>query len=359
MKPTTKLFLGLTVSACIVACAPIASPSPANPGQLRSFGKISQGQPLLFVVNGKSANLSAIQPQQLQQLPPAQTIALPMNSYPHHAYISPDKRTMAVSLPGMDFSQGHSGHGGMVMPGQFALIDLASGEALKIVKTPSMNHNANFSPNGQEIWTAGMTSNKLYIFDRTRLTLKKEIAVGKGPAEVTFSSNGQRAFVANGSGNSVTVLDVSSAQVLSTISVGENPVGAWPGADGRMYVDNEESKTISVLNAETLKVEETVSLGFTPGMAAFHPSLQELWVSNADAGAVVIFKRPAPAAPFQQIQVVVTGKGAHAIVFDLAADRAYITNQGGGTISVLNAKDKRKLADIPVQEGPNGLALLQ
>ena len=94
------------------------------------------------------------------------------------------------------------------------------------------------------------------IFDASTYSLKKTISVGKEPAEITFSPDGMTAFAANGGSAMITAIKVSEKSVIGTINVGSNPVGAWPGSNGMMYVDNEKGKTVSVINISTMKVKK-------------------------------------------------------------------------------------------------------
>ncbi|MEO5599382.1 MAG: hypothetical protein ABIR06_00510 [Cyclobacteriaceae bacterium] len=91
-----------------------------------------------------------------------------------------------------------------------------------------------------------------------------EVKASVAKAEVTFSTDGTVAFVANGGSNNVTAINTTTKAVLATIEVGADPVGAWPGSDNKMYVDNEEGQTISVINVSTLNVEATIALGLLP-----------------------------------------------------------------------------------------------
>lgn len=346
-------LIPLALTALTACMAPMPAPSGQNNG-----AKVTQQAALrpeaVFVVNGADATLSVLDAQGTQVLT---GIKLPNGSFPHHAYLSPDGQTLAVSLPGMDFSGGHGG-GGHSMPGRFALIDTGNGQTKTVKNTPAMHHNAIFSPDGREIWAAAMaTQGRVLVYDATSLNLLREIPVGIEPAEVTFSADGKRAFIANGGSNSVTVIDQMSKQVVGTVPVGHNPVGAWPGTDNRLYVDNEESKTLSVIQADNLQLEQTVTLGFMPGMAALHPNQRELWVSDADNGKVVIFSRAQPGAPLTRSREIVTGAGAHAIAFSKDGQTAFVTNQGAGTVSVLNASTGNKRRDLKVGAKPNGLAI--
>ncbi len=279
-----------------------------------------------------------------------------MIMWPHHIYLSPDGKKLGVGVPGMDLSAGHVG-GMNGMPGRVLVVDARTGATSVNQQTPVMNHNAVFSPDGSEIWTSQMNRNgQVLVYDATTFALKKTIPVGMEPAEVTMSANGKYAFVANGMSNSVTVINVADKSVAKTIPVGEDPVGAWPGADGMMYVDNEIGQSISVINVNTLSVTETVRLGFTPGYAAHHPTRNELWVSQAGTGTgVVIFERMN--GGWMKMGEVATGPDAHAIVFTKDGATAYVTNQGAATVSVIDVAKRTKTKDIAVGKKPNGIVL--
>ncbi|MFD1140829.1 YncE family protein [Larkinella insperata] len=323
--------------------------------------------PAAYVVNGESNSISVID---LASQQVSETISLgeasrgshsgaPMDEaiqWPHHIYLSPDGTRLSLGVPGTDLSGGHDGSMAG-MKGRIVLIDSRTGTIVSNQQTPGMNHNAAFSPSGTEIWTVEMAeAGKALVYDALTLAFKQSIPVGAEPAEVTFSPDGQYAFVANGHGNSITVIRVSDKSVVKTIPVGEDPVGAWPGGDGKMYVDNEKGQSISVIDIASLTVEQTLTLGFTPGYAALHRSRNELWVSQAATGdKVVIFTQRAGA--WQKAAEVPTGLDAHAIAFTPDGKTAYVTNQGAGTVSVIDTENRLKLKDIAVGKKPNGIVL--
>ncbi|CCH57672.1 YVTN beta-propeller repeat-containing protein (plasmid) [Fibrisoma limi BUZ 3] len=279
-----------------------------------------------------------------------------MVMWPHHIYLSPDGSHLGIGVPGMDLSAGHTG-GTMGMKGRVLIVNPVTGQTTQNQQTPVMNHNAVFSPDGSEIWTSQMDKvGKVLVYNASTMALKNTVTVGMEPAEVTMSANGQYAFVANGMSNSVTVIKVADKSVVKTIAVGEDPVGAWPGTDGKMYVDNEKGQSISVIDVATLSVVETVPLGFTPGYAAYNATRNELWVSQAGTGnKVVIFERMNNA--WMKMGEVITGLDAHAIAFTKDGATAFVTNQGAATVSVVDVVKRTKLKDIAVGKKPNGIVL--
>jgi YVTN family beta-propeller protein len=302
------------------------------------------------------------------------TISLDV-SYPHHISVSPDGALLAIAVPGMDLSGGHlmepqggaesdgsirahdslqhSGHSILQhgMAGKVLVVSVAGRAVTQSRDLPAMNHNAAFSLDGTEIWTSQMTDpGKVLILDAASLETKAEIAVGRHPAEVTFSSDGRRAFVANIEDDSITAIDVSTRAILSTIPVAGGPVGAWPGADGLMYIDSERGKSISALDPVALALVRTYDLGFTPGMAATDLE-HALWVTDSDNGKVAIFAANTTTLESQ----IATDDGAHGIAFTADGTRAFVTNQTSDTVSVIDTTSRTVISTLSVGKKPNGI----
>lgn len=314
----------------------------------------------VYVVNGASNSVSAINAETNTV---ANTIPLPNVSWPHHINLSPDGKSLVIGVPGMDLSKGHEvGHGGghgegtTPMKGGLIILDAITGEVKASKEIEAMNHNGIFSPDGAEIWTALMLDsasgmNKVQIFDANLTNILKEITVGSQPAEVTFSKDGKYAFVANGGSGTVTAIEVATKTIKATISVGEIPVGAWPGVDGRMYVDNERSKTVSIIDLASLTIVKTINLGFTPGYVATPTSLDEFWVSDPEGAKVHYYKRN----DGSRIGAFDAGEGAHAIAFNASGTTGYVTNQFAGTVSAVDVAKHSVTKTITVGRKPNGL----
>ena len=263
--------------------------------------------------------------------------------WPHHININQAKNKLTIGVPGFDLSGGHGGHGDG--HGKIAIIDPVNGMSIHRIHLRHPNHNAIFSPNGNEIWTTLMDMDgKVFIFDAITYGLKDSVAVGEMPTEITFSYDGSMAFVCNSMSNNVTVIDPLNKIIRATIPVGNNPVGAWTGSNNKMYVDNEMSQTISVIDVASITVEETVNLGFTPGYAAYNQQMNELWVTNITNGAVEYYHRLNN--EWHPKGNITTGAGAHAIVFSDDGLKAYVTNQFGSSVTVINAETRTIITNI-------------
>ena len=307
----------------------------------------------LFVVNGGDNSLSVIDTGSDTVVA---TVRLLNAAWPHHIALSPDRTRLALGMPGIDLSAGHGGHGGHGTPskGIVMVLDARTGATLRVRTLDAMNHNAAWSPDGSEIWTSSMTaSGAVIVLDAATLETKRTISVGSMPAEVTFDVAGRYAFVANGGSATVSVMDRTSKLVVRTIAVGAEPVGAWPGSDSMMYVDNEAGRSITAIDVKTLQVVRTYDLGFTPAVATVGPD-GSLWVADADAGRVVIYARGSTTI----VGEIAVGAGAHAIVFAPGGVTAYVSNQRAGTVSVIDVPTRSVRRTIRVGTKPNGLVFV-
>jgi YVTN family beta-propeller protein len=302
----------------------------------------------LYVINGGDSSISVINTATNKVV---STIMLQNAMYPHHIYMSSDRSSLLVAIPGMDLSQGHGDVAQQMNRGAVLKLDAKTGTTLASRTLDGMNHNAIFSPDGKEVWTSQMEMpGSILVLDGMTLKTTATLAVGDMPEEVTFSADGRLGFVANGMSNNVSVVDPTAKAVVKTVpTTGQGPVGAWPGSAGEMYVDNEQSGSLDVIDTTMLMITRTYNLQFTPGMAAVAPN-GELWVSDGTNGKVVYFS----ANSTSKAGEVATAAGAHLIVFSNAMGKAYVTNQLANSVSVINPVSHVVEATIPVGSKPNG-----
>lgn len=318
------------------------------------------GRDAVYVVNGADATISVIDPGTDAHVG---DIVLEGVRFPHHAYLDPTGERLLVAAPGVDLSGGHdgghAGHGGggttEPVHGMVLALAASTGELLAHHELEASNHNAITSPDGREVWTSEFGSpGAVVVLDAETLDELQRIEVGDDPAEVTFSQDGAHAFVCNTGSGTVSIIDAGTKEIAAELTVGMTPVGAWPGDDGNLYVDNEGSESLSVVASDALAVVRTIELGFAPAMAASAPS-GELWVTDPEAGRVVAYDSATPEEG--PVRTIVTGAGPHAIAFGPDGSKAYVTNQEGDTVSVIDVASGAVMDTIPVGRKPNGLAV--
>lgn len=313
--------------------------------------------PAAYVVNGESNNIEVLN---LNDLSKKEQLSLNGATFPHHINISPDKTKLAVAITSTDLSGGHDSGGMGGMSGfKVMVLNSYTGKIEKELMLPKMPHNGVFSKDGSELWIAqeDEQQSQVLVYNTGNWSLKNTILVGKGLSEVTFSADGTKVFAANTLDATVSIINPDTKTVLGTVAVGKDPVGAWPAANGFMYVDNETDGTVTEIAVVSSTVTETIPLGFKPGYVAYHPAQQELWVSDATNGKIVYYKEISGQWALQGS--IITGADAHAIAFSPDGATAYVTNQGANTVSVIKVADHIVTETIPVGKKPNGLAIRQ
>jgi YVTN family beta-propeller protein len=154
------------------------------------------------------------------------------------------------------------------------------------------------------------------------LSTKKSVATirtGAGPHEVAVSPDGRTAVVCNyGSqlapGNTLTVIDVAGRKSLRTIDLQQyrRPHGiAWL-RDNEVAVTTEGSKHLLIVDVQAGKVTAAID-------------------TDQD--------------------------GSHMVALAPKHNRAFVANLGSGSVSVIDLKEKRRLANVPSGEGTEGIAV--
>lgn len=313
--------------------------------------------PAAFVVNGQTGDIDVIN---LNNDTHEDHISLNGATFPHHIYLNPSKTKFAVAITAMDLSGGHGGHGVPASGLKVLVIDATTGMIEKEISLPKVAHNATFDPSGTELWLGqqdNAMASQILVYKTSDWTLKNTINVGLGLSEVTFSQDGSMVFAANTMEGTVTVIDPVTKMVHATIPVGDDPVGAWPASNGNMYVDNETSQTVSEISVANMNVTATINLGFKPGYVAYNGINSELWVSNATNGQVHYYQLMG--GTWMEMGTIATGADAHAIAFLSGGTKAMVTNQGAGTVSMIDVATHTKTNDIVVGLKPNGIAIKQ
>lgn len=312
--------------------------------------------PAAYIVNGTSNNISVIK---LSDNTVTETINLNGATFPHHIYLNPAKTKLAVAITATDLSGGHAGHGGATAGLKVQIIDVLTGMIDKEISLSKLPHNAIFNSAGTELWIGQMDTiqSQVLVYKTSDWSLQNTINVGKGLSEVTFSNDGSMVFACNTMDGTVTLIDANTKMIHTTLAVGIDPVGAWSASNGNMYVDNEQSQTVSEISVSGMNVINTINLGFKPGYVAYHTTSGELWVSDATNGKVVYYTFTGGVWTMQGN--ISTGADAHAIAFNSDGTKAYVTNQGAGSVSVVDVASHTVSQTISVGSKPNGIAIKQ
>lgn len=198
--------------------------------------------------------------------------------------------------------------------------------------------------------------NTLSLID---LGTKKSVATiptGEGPHEVAVSPNGKIAVVCNyGSsptpGNTLTVIDVAARKSLRTIDLGKyvRPHGiAWLRGND-VVVTTEGTKTLLTVDIEAGKVTAAIDTDqFGSHMVALAPAHDRAFVANIDSGSISVIDLKQQ----RRIANVMTGDGTEGIAISPDQREVWAGNRDGNTISVIDVASLKIVATLPSTSFP-------
>jgi len=166
------------------------------------------------------------------------------------------------------------------------------------------------------------------------------LPVGQGPHEVAVSRDGRLALVANYGtgpqpGSTLTLIDVPDAKVVKTIDLGEyrKPHGlAWIG-NGRALVTSEASKALLDLDVDAGKVTRALTTGQEVShMVAVTPDGSRAFVANIVSGTVTALDL----REGKKLADIQTGAGSEGIAITPDGKRVWVTNRAADTVSVVD-----------------------
>ena len=261
-------------------------------------------------------------------------------------------------------------------------------------------HNVQVAPDGRTVWAVSGHDSLAAMVDAASLKLHGTVRTGMGPAHVVLTPDGRQAYTSNGSDDTVSAIDVASMKTLATIPVGSFPHGMRPSPDGNwLYVANAKGTTVSAIDTRSNRVTAAIEVGKNPVQVGFAPGGDVAYVSlnGEDAvgkidvptrrlvaktkvgdGPIQVYVSPdgkyllaanqgSPDQPARTVSIidtatfsvtdtVETGNGAHGVVIDPSSRHAYVTNIHGNDVAVLDLRERKVVARIPVRAEPNGIS---
>ncbi len=141
------------------------------------------------------------------------------------------------------------------------------------------------------------------------------LETGDQPHEIAIAPNGQRAAVVAYGGTTIDIIDISSASRVARIDLSPNrrPHGLLWLPDNRLIATTEGSDSLTIVDM----TDHSVS------------------------------------------QIPTGQQGSHMVAISEFFDRAFVTNMGSRSISVIDLVAGQKIRDVPFDGTPEGLALSQ
>lgn len=160
-------------------------------------------------------------------------------------------------------------------------------------------------------------------------------------ASLAWVPNSSIALLTDENDDVVRVIDVAQRKVTRTVTLpeGAEPVAIAVNATGTLAVVAERDlgriAVIDLSNMNNISVKNELVVGGGPSAVAIAGNLA--LVANEDTDSVSVVQLPSG-----PVVNVALDRAPRAIAVDLATNRAFVTNQGSGTITIVNFADKDK-----------------
>lgn len=255
----------------------------------------AQSNPV-FVLNSLEASVSVIDPVTWKEVK-----RIPTGKEPHHLYLTPDEKSLIIANALSD---------------SLLFVDPKTAEVQRTVRGILDPYQLRFSPDMKWFVTAANRLNHvdIYHWDGTAMTLAKRIATGKTPSHVWIDSKSSTVYATMQDSDELVAIDLLTQALKWRSKTGAMPADVFGTPDDKFLL-------IGLTGGEGVEVYDVT--GREPRL----------------------------------VQMLKTGKGAHA--FRGAGDKrhVFVSNRVADTISKIDYQTMTVVESYPAPSGPDCMDL--
>jgi PQQ-dependent catabolism-associated beta-propeller protein len=170
-----------------------------------------------------------------------------------------------------------------------SVIDTEKMEVIKTFKVGMRPRGVILSKDAKWLIVCTSDENLIQVYDTKTYELVKTLPSGPDPELLTLAPSGNPLYVANEDDNLVTVIDINTGKVITDIPVGVEPEGMGMSPDGKVLVNTSETTNMAhFIDTETKKTFDNVLVDARPRVAMFNAAATQLWVSSEVGGTVTV-----------------------------------------------------------------------
>jgi PQQ-dependent catabolism-associated beta-propeller protein len=170
-----------------------------------------------------------------------------------------------------------------------SVIDTEKLEVTKTFKVGQRPRGVILSKDAKWLIVCTSDENLIQVYDTKTYELVKTLPSGPDPELLTLAPSGNPLYVANEDDNLVTVIDINTGKVITDIPVGVEPEGMGMSPDGKVLVNTSETTNMAhFIDTETKKTFDNVLVDARPRVAMFNIAATQLWVSSEVGGTVTV-----------------------------------------------------------------------
>ena len=229
-------------------------------------------------------------------------------------------------------------------------------------------HGIVASPDGKRFYVSSETENVLDVVDRASARILRRVPVGQRPNNVAITPDGRRVYVCIRGEAWVDIVDTASLEKAKSVPVGRAPHNVYCTPDGKwMIATSLGDQKLTAINIKTEQPEFEIPVGGVPRPLAIEtgpggaPARLFVQLSDLHGFAVVDF---AARRVTSRVLLPDAPHGAKSLIpqtfshgIGVAPDRKtlWVTSLLDDSVSVFSLPDLKRLATIPVGDGPDWL----
>ena len=309
----------------------------------------------VYVTNEGSGDISIIDP-----VARAVVGRVALGKRPRGIVASPDRRLLYVALSGSPIA-GPGVDESSLPPADkaadgIAVVDIASGKLLRVLRGISDPEQVAVSPDGATLYVASEDSGRVMFMNARNGTIRATLVVGGEPEGLAASPDGKLVYATSEEDSTIAVIDAVQPRVLTRIPVGKRPrTIAFDQSGARAFVPGENDASLSVIDVGTSKVTRAATIAgesVRPMGVAIAPGDRHLYVTTGRGGTLARFD----AATLAPAGVAAVGERPWGVALSPDGSLAFTANGPSNDVTMVDTATMKAVGRFTVGERPWGVA---
>jgi YVTN family beta-propeller protein len=328
MKPSK---LALTAIALVFLAASITSAADRRTTRV-------------YVTNSKGDDVTVIDPASMKVV-----ASIQVGANPHGIVLSPDRRTLYISVEGTD---------------ELIAVDTATNQVTARTKVGRAPNEVSITRDGRKVFVPLRNDSAIDVVDTTTMKVIDRLKAPAWPHNTYVSDDGRHLYLGSMAGSRITIYDTATHKQINEIAPGDwvRPIAlrrdeklayvALSKLHGFVVVDLKEGKTIRRVELPALPPGSVIPPydTLTHGLA-LTPDERELYVTSMAGKAIYAFSVP----DLKQLAKVDVGRVPNWITITPDGRQVWVSNQLDDTVSAIDTRTKKVLITLPVGHEPKRL----
>lgn len=198
---------------------------------------------------------------------------------------------------------------------------------------------------GAQLFVSDWYNARIWVIEAMSLTVTDTLTTGAAPAGLAVSPDGRWLVSADRDADQLSVFDLPSGALHRSIPVGTRPFAVTFDAAGRVYAGNVGDDSVSVVDPDTGARIALLPTGKRPYGVAF--AADRIFVTNQYGDTLSVFD-----SAFQPVATIDAGEYPEGIAAYDQGRKVIVANWMSDTVTTFDAATLEPLADYDAAEGP-------